>query len=146
MTSAVKRPQSGSPAASKSSAIGAVARQFIQFAGVGVIGTAGHYMVLITIMEVVHGEAIIASSIGALTGAAINYILNYRFTFASDKRHVEALTKFLIIAGIGFLLNGLLMGILVYQVGWPYIIAQLVVTAVLLIWNFVGNRCWTFAT
>jgi putative flippase GtrA len=123
-----------------------IAAQFIRFAGVGVIGTGAHYLVLVALMELFDGEAIIASSAGALTGALVNYILNYHFTFRSNKRHVEAMTKFLAIAAVGFVLNGLLMSLLVYGLGLFYLAAQVLTTLTVLIWNFAGNRWWTFAT
>jgi putative flippase GtrA len=122
-----------------------ITAQFIRFAGVGVIGTGAHYLVLVALMELFDGEAIIASSAGALTGALVNYILNYHFTFRSNKRHVEAMTKFLAIAAVGFVLNGLLMSLLVYGLGLFYLAAQVLTTLTVLIWNFAGNRWWTFA-
>lgn len=122
-----------------------IAAQFVKFAGVGAIGTTAHYLVLVALMELVGTHAVIASSAGALAGALVNYILNYRYTFRSSKRHSEALTKFLVIAGIGFLLNGLLMGLFTGRLSLHYFIAQIATTLAVLVWNFVGNRAWTFA-
>jgi len=122
-----------------------LATQFLKFAGIGVIGTGAHYTVLISLMELSKATPVVASSAGALVGALINYFLNYQFTFQSNKRHTEALAKFLIIAGIGFVLNGLLMMLLAEQLGFHYLIAQIITTLTVLLWNFFGNRGWTFA-
>ena len=119
--------------------------QFIKFAGVGVIGTLAHYLVLILSVELFDADTVLASSLGALAGAIVNYILNYRFTFQSNKQHSEAFIKFLLVAGIGFAFNGLLMGLFTRVLNWFYLFAQVITTLLVLVWNFIGNRLWTFA-
>lgn len=129
---------------SRAKSLGETAAQFAKFATVGAIGTLAHYTVLIVAVELWKTDAVLASSAGALTGALVNYALNYSFTFASDKRHRDALPRFLLVAGVGFVLNGLLMAMItgVFQV--MYLLAQLATTLLVLIWNYVGNRLWTF--
>jgi putative flippase GtrA len=118
--------------------------QFAKFASVGAVGTLAHYMVLIVAVELWQADAVLASSAGALAGASVNYVLNYSFTFASTKRHRDALPKFLLVASVGFILNGLLMTLItgVFQV--MYLFAQFGTTISVLLWNYVGNRLWTF--
>lgn len=119
--------------------------QFVLFAGVGVIGTAAHYVLLSVLVEVAGVHPVPASTAGAVLGALVNYFLNRQFTFRSDKRHREALTKFLTIAALGLALNGLLMFILVDAFGLHYLLAQFISTGLVLVWNFMGNRFWTFS-
>ena len=59
--------------------------------------------------------------------------------------HTEALRESLPVArGFGFILNGSCMTLLT-QVSTVYdLLAQVVATGVVLIWNFAGNRFWTF--
>jgi putative flippase GtrA len=87
---------------------------------------------------------VLASSIGALIGAFVNYLLNYHFTFESDKRHSEALGKFFTIASLGFVLNGLLVALLAQKFAIHYLLAQIITTGIVLIWTFFGNHFWTF--
>lgn len=119
--------------------------QFLLFAGVGAIGTLGHYTTLIVLVQFWAVDPVFASSFGFVVGAMINYILNYHFTFQSDKRHAEALTKFLIVATIGAGINGFIMYIGVENTNINYLIVQIFATAVVLLWNFVVNKLWTFA-
>ena len=42
--------------------------------------------------------AVAASTLGAIAGALVNYSLNHRFTFASDKAHRQALPRFAVVA------------------------------------------------
>ena len=119
--------------------------QFLLFAGLGVIGTLGHYTILIVLVQFWTVDPVFASSFGFVVGAVINYILNYQFTFQSDKRHTEALTKFLIVATIGAAINGTIMYIGVENTNINYMLVQIFATCVVLLWNFVLNKLWTFA-
>ena len=119
--------------------------QFLMFAGLGVIGTLSHYTVLVVLVQFWAVDPVFASSLGFVVGAVINYILNYHFTFQSQKRHSEALTKFLIVAIIGAGMNGFIMYIGVENTRMNYMIIQLFATVVVLLWNFIVNKLWTFA-
>lgn len=119
--------------------------QFLLFAGLGVIGTLGHYTTLIVLVQFWAVDPVFASSFGFVIGAIINYILNYHFTFQSNKRHTEALTKFLIVATIGAGINGSIMYVGVENTSINYLVVQIFATGVVLLWNFVVNKLWTFA-
>jgi putative flippase GtrA len=121
-----------------------VFERFVRFAGVGVIGTGAHYLVLITVVQLLHTNAVLASNLGALVGALVNYILNYHFTFQSTKRHREALSKFLVVAAVALALNGLLMYWLNAQLGLYYLLAQIITTLLVLLWTFFANHLWSF--
>jgi putative flippase GtrA len=120
--------------------------QLAKFALVGAFGTLVHYAILILMVEKGGTSAVIGSSIGAIAGAFVNYFLNYYFTFRSNRRHAEAIVQFYIVAGTGFLLNALLMWLIADLLGVYYILAQLVTTGLVLLWNFSINRVWTFRT
>lgn len=121
-----------------------IATQFALFSAAGVFAAIGHYGTLIALSELAGSPPVPASLAGFVVGAAISYALNYRFTFRSTKQHGEALTKFLVVATVGFVLNGLVM---VALTGWGrfhYLLAQLTATGVVLLWTFFCNRYWTF--
>lgn len=117
----------------------------MRFAVVGIIGTVAHYVLLVMLVEMLAVNAVVASTAGATLGALVNYLLNRRYTFRSEKRHGEALTKFLIIAASGLALNSSFMLLFVEILGVYYLLAQVVSTGLVLVWNFVGNRFWTFS-
>lgn len=119
-------------------------KQFIAYAGVGAIGTAVHYLILILMVELVNLSPVVASSCGAITGAFVNYYLNYRFTFNSNKSHKEAITKFMIVALAGFVINLVIMWLLTSVIVINYLIAQVITTGVVLVANYSANRFWTF--
>ena len=119
--------------------------QFILFSAVGAVGTAGHYATLILLVEVIRFDPTISSLVGAIVGAIINYLLNYKYTFRSDQPHHVAATKFMFIAVIGAGINTLLMFIFIQHLRLYYLLAQVITTGIVLIWNFLLNKIWTFA-
>jgi putative flippase GtrA len=120
-------------------------QQFFLFAGMGAIGTVGHYAVLIFLVHLIQADPVFATSIGFVVGAVINYVLNYRITFNSDKRHREALTKFLIVACLGGIINAAIMtaGMMLFDM--YYLVIQVIATCIVLLLNFIANKYWAFA-
>jgi putative flippase GtrA len=66
-------------------------------------------------------------------GSVANHILNYFFTFKSDKCRGEAASKYFTLLGIGWCINTGLMWLLVHQLGWYYWLAQALATGIGLI-------------
>ncbi len=119
-------------------------RQLFRFLIVGGIATAVHYALLMALVYA--GVAPVpASSAGFVLGAIVNYMLNRHFTFASARRHREAVPRFAATALAGLAINGTLMWLFT-AAGVPhYLIAQVGATIGTLVWNFIVNRLWTFS-
>ncbi len=116
--------------------------KFISFSLVGVIGTLAHYSILYALVELYAFDPVSASGWGALAGLIINYLLNYSLTFKSQQSHAQTFPKFALIASLGLCLNLALMALLTPHL--YYLFAQIVTTALVLIWNFLANSFWTF--
>ncbi|GIX49570.1 MAG: hypothetical protein KatS3mg131_3781 [Candidatus Tectimicrobiota bacterium] len=119
-------------------------RQFACFLGVGAVGTAVHYGTLMLLVALARLSPVLASGIGFVLGALVNYGLNYRLTFRSTKSHLEAVAKFYAVAFFGLGLNTLLLGLLIWHLHLHYVAAQVAATATVSLVGFIGNRCWTF--
>jgi putative flippase GtrA len=76
--------------------------------------------------------------------ALLNYYLNHRLTFRSKELHRAALPRFAAIAAVGLGINALLLWVLSERGRFPYLAAQVLATAVVLVWNFGANKKWTF--
>jgi putative flippase GtrA len=117
--------------------------QFLHFAVMGALGTGIHYAILIVLVSEFNQSASLSAMIGATAGAFANYFLNYHFTFASDRRHREALPRFLAMAALGVAMNGLIVEALtLYKLN--YLVAQIIATLVILGINFMVSRTWIF--
>lgn len=123
----------------------AMLRRFVGFAGVGAIGTSGHYAILIGLVYFIELNPILASTAGFVVGALVNYMLSYMLIFRSRKRHREAMSKFFVVAIAGLGINSMALSFGIYFAHWNYLVAQLTATVVVLVWNFAINSIWTFS-
>ena len=118
--------------------------QFASFAGVGVLAMIVHYSLLIGLVELAGVAPVSAALAGYCAGGLASYWLNRTQTFRSDRPHVEAGWRFAVVMAVGFGLTLALMKLFVERFGAPYVPAQIVVTAVVLVWNFIAHKWWTF--
>ena len=114
-----------------------------RFALVGLVGTAAHFLILHISVTEAGLSPVVASSIGALAGALLNYLLNRRFTFKSAQTHFVALPKFALVAALGLIINALLIHALSFF-DLHYFAAQAFASLVVLLIGFSINRFWTF--
>lgn len=112
----------------------------------GVLAAIGHYGTLALAVELGRIGPVPAALAGFLVGGVISYLLNRRWTFASDRPHGAAVPRFALVALAGFLLTGLSMALLTDGLGLHYLPAQLATTGLVMLWTFLANRSWTFAT
>lgn len=119
-------------------------REFLRFALVGGLCTALQYLVLILGVEVLGVDAVLASGIGFVLSAVLNYMLNRQFTWASSVPHAIAMRRFITVLAIGLALNLLGMRLLHGYLGWHYVLSQVLTTVMTLLWNFTAHRQWTF--
>jgi putative flippase GtrA len=121
------------------------APQFVRFAMTGGLATLLHYAILIALVTWGRIDPVVASSIGFAVSTVLNYAVNARFTFRSERPHAQALPRFVAVALVGFGCNAVLLWVLHTIAGLPYLLAQVAATVGVLGWNFVMNRTWTFA-
>jgi putative flippase GtrA len=122
-----------------------VLTQFMRFLLVGALCTGIQYLLLVMGVEWLGLDAVLASTLGYLASAAVNYLLNRRYTYASGARHSVLVWRFVTVLAIGSVLNALFIQLLHGYLHWAYVLAQLFATGGTLIWNFCAHRCWTFS-
>lgn len=117
--------------------------RFIRYSGVGIIGTATHFLCMIVLVEWGHTSPVLATSVGATVGAIVNYVLNHQFTFSSSRSHQVAFPRFAAIAILGIILAALIvkLGVLI---GLHYVLSQIVASICILLLGFLLNKYWTF--
>lgn len=114
-----------------------------RYAVIGAVGTALHYLVLVSLVQGFGTNSAYAAMAGATAGALCNYQLNRRFNFRSTRPHREALPRFLMMAAVGIFLNGLIVGLL-SAAGLHYMLAQVFATALILLINYQASKSWIF--
>ena len=126
---------------------GAQALPFLaaKFLGASGLATALQYALLVVLVELGDVSAVPASVAAYSGGSGLNYWLRRGFVFRSRARHRRAVPRYLVVAGVGLGLTGLMMRLGVHELGLPYPLAQVAATGVVLGWNFTAHRLWTFA-
>ena len=119
--------------------------QLFIYGALGLVGTAGHYLVLFLLVEYGAVAVLTSSSAGFVTGAVINHELNRRFLFHRTQRSYRAsAVRFFIVAAAGFLVNLSVMFVLADIFSVYYLIAQVVATGLVFLVTFLVNKFWTF--
>jgi len=119
--------------------------QLFTYGALGLVGTAGHYLVLYLLVEFGGFAVLIAASAGFVTGAVINHELNRRFLFHGTQRSYSgSAVRFFMVAGAGFLVNLSIMYVLTVLASTHYLVAQLVATGLIFLATFLVNKLWTF--
>jgi len=120
-------------------------KPFIKYAIVGVLGTAIDIGSLYLLVEYAHLQVIPASVISFLLAVINNFILNKIWTFENKSKNYRKLfVKFLIVSTIGLLLTIASMYLFVHLLAIWYILAKAITSVIVLTWNFLGNKFWTF--
>lgn len=120
-------------------------KPFIKYAIVGIMGTFIDLAALYLLVEYAHLEVIPASIVSFLLAVVNNFILNKSWTFQSKSTNYRKLfIKFLIVSVIGLLLTIACMYILVSIIKIWYMFAKAITSIIVLTWNFLGNKFWTF--
>lgn len=117
--------------------------QFSKFVAAGGAGTLLHYLTLIALVSALGIPAGRAAFVGAVVGACVVYVLNRRFTFDSRRSHAKTLPRFALLALVGAMLNGVLVGML-SAAGVHFLLAQMIATIVILVINFIVSKLWIF--
>ena len=116
--------------------------QFSRFFITGTLSAIIQFSILIGLVELFSMKPILASVFAYLGGAIVNYLLNHYFTFKSTLPHRQALLRFTLNSLFGLFLNILMMIFLLAH--YSYLLSQVLTACVILVWNFLIHRCWTF--
>lgn len=121
-----------------------VRQQILKFAAIGGFATCVQFALIAVLVEIFKLHPVPGSAIAYVLSALLNYRLNHSLTFGGTAQHSRALPRFTVVAGLGLVLNTTIM-VLSYSVyGLPYLLSQMVATAVVFLWSFTGNRLWSF--
>lgn len=96
----------------------------IRFGLVGSVNTVVGYAVILLLHYGFGVGPVLANVGGYGTGAALSYWLNRRFTFGSDRPHVQALPRFVAAIASCFALNLVVLEVGVSMLALPVALAQ----------------------
>ncbi len=119
----------------------------IKYSTVGISGTAVDILVLYFLVDILGLGVILAASISFILAATNNFLWNNIWTFREDvhKRFISLrYIRFMIVSVIGLILTIFLMYIFNSILFIWYILAKIMTSIVVLLWNYYANKHWTF--
>jgi putative flippase GtrA len=122
---------------------GMAAIQLARYALVGLLAVAIHYAALIVLVELTSVGKVLASIVGFCLAIPVNYHFQHRWVFQSQNGHRVALPRYLTVTAIGLAINAVAFngGL---EVGLPYLLAQAIAIVLVVGFNFMANRVYTF--
>jgi putative flippase GtrA len=118
--------------------------QLLRFAATGLIGTLAHFTVLTAMVEVFNFQPTVASTMGFVVGASVNYLGARRWVFVSSASHARTLPRFLLIAFATMWLNLAIVWFGVEILNLHYFVTQILATGIAFVANYVLNKLWAF--
>lgn len=119
--------------------------QFFKYCMVGGTGTFLDLFSLYIFVEYFYLNVLIASTFSFLIAVTNNFIFNKIWTFKNKSKNFRKLyIKFLIISTVGLGLTLFCMFVFVNILHIWYMLAKAMTSLIVLTWNFLGNKLWTF--
>ena len=119
---------------------------WIQLAKFCVVGASGYLINLAVYRALLHVglHYVPAATCSFLVAVTNNYTWNRLWTFRRERGHVAYQgARFLVVSTVALLANLAFLVVLV-AVGMPKLPAQALAIALVMPWNFVGNKLWSF--
>jgi putative flippase GtrA len=117
----------------------------VKYFVVGGLGTITHLSLLYATVEYLSFEPLVGSSVVFIWVVIQSYLLNKNWTFENNSKHTSTLPRYLVVSGIGFLSNLLLMYLMINVLELWYMLAQILTVTVIPAMNFLLNKYWTFS-
>ncbi len=118
---------------------------FLKYAFVGCLGTAIDLGSLYVFVDRLHIPMLVSAALSFLLAVINNFTLNKLWTFGNKSRNIrKQFIKFLIVSTIGLMLTEICMAFFVYALKIWYMASKLITSGLVLTWNFLANRYWTF--
>ena len=116
--------------------------QILKFGVVGGLAFIIDYGILIFLTEVFHINYLISTTISFIVSVIFNYIMSIFWVFDVDenKNRTTVFSVFIILSVIGLLLNDLFMWVFVDGMSIHYLIAKIIATLLVMIYNFITRK------
>lgn len=118
--------------------------ELVRFSWVGAF-TLSIYLILMWLLDrYCELSTWLDATIAYAPALVLNYLLHRSFTFRSDKRHLEAGPKYLVIQLGGMAINSLVVWLGVDVLLLPFAVAQVLAIGTLSVWSYLGQKLWVF--
>src|SRR3989339_592789 len=128
---------------------GTITHELLRFCLVGVVNTVldfGLYLLLTRLFDFWSGHLLIAAAVSWCLAVLSSFLLNNFWTFKPGTLRLRnRMSKFVTVALSGGIWNLVLMAIFI-RLGWHDVLAKILATVGVTIWNFTLQKRWTFGS
>ena len=116
--------------------------QIFKFTVVGGIATVIDFVFLYIFREFCHFPVLVSNTLSFCISVIYNYIASVKWVFDvnKDKNAKKQFIIFIIFSVLGLLLNNLIMWITVECLSIYYLLAKIIATAIVMVFNFVTRK------
>lgn len=117
-------------------------QQLVKFGFVGATAFVIDYGVMVLLTEAVGINYLISNGISVTLSIIYNYVLSVKWVFdvGEDRNKTQEFVIFIVLSVIGVGLNQLLMWIMVEKISIYYMIAKVIATAIVMVYNFISRK------
>lgn len=119
--------------------------EFFRFTIAGLLFASLDLLFLYFLVAYLNIWYLLATTISFSTITLAGFFIQKRFTFKDEsENNAKQIVFFVLISGIGLLLNTIFMYIFVGFFGLWYVSSNIITKGVIILWNFFGNKYITF--
>ena len=115
-------------------------REFAKFCLVGAFTFFIDYGLLFACTEYAGISYLISSGISFSVAVLVNYLLCATYVFKDAEQNLKSLMGFIVVSCIGLILNQCCMWFMVEKIQLYYMLAKIVSTAIVTLWNYFGKK------
>lgn len=118
--------------------------QFAKYCVVGATAAVVDFGLLYILTDLVSVHYLLSNTLSFIAAALVNYYLNRKWTFRSTGQKRKQLPIFFTVATAGLFINDGIMFLGVEYLTLHYLWAKVVATGIVTVWNYLGNKFFTF--
>lgn len=116
----------------------------LRYIVVGVVGSLLFLVLLMMQVEILLLDPVISAVISNLIVIIGTYVASYKWVFRSNKPHQYAFIRYIIVIGIGFVINTVGMYLSVHVFEFWYLTSQIILFSIVAVNNYSFNKLWAF--
>jgi putative flippase GtrA len=119
--------------------------QVMRFGFIGVMAAIVNFLAVVLLVSSTHLNPLWANVVAFLIAFQVSFLGHKGFTFQKhDGKHLNAMTKFFIVAGVSFALNEGLFALFLKEFHLYYMFALLLVLVIVPPFTFAFSKLWAF--
>lgn len=114
----------------------------VKFGVIGVFSSLAYVLTMAAFVDGLHVSVLMGAVVAFFVGAIVSYVGNTLWTFSAPL-HGVTLVRFLIVTGLGFLINcALAYGL--ERMALHHLLISLIILTIVPVFNYLGHAWWTY--